>query len=148
MHDLKQHEVSLSRWGFHPCSHETYLKLKELNKLFWKAQRVAGAWLRWNRKDSGNRYYWDYLPSSGPRPKKVRSNRAIPKPQMCSVWGFVSRWGDSAQLDSKGVCGDYRNARMPCKNRTDVKPLKLSIKQIETMLSQAREWDSQLKEAA
>ena len=33
--------VYKSRWGYHPCDYETFLKLKELNKLFEKSKQDA-----------------------------------------------------------------------------------------------------------
>jgi len=149
MHDLKETQtVFLCRRGFHPCDQETYLKLKELHKLFWKAQAVAGTWMRWERKHPKNRFYWDNQHGSKEGLKKVRSNRPIPEPLMCPLWDFVSIWGNSAQLYSNGLCEEYRNARTPQKNRTDVTPLKWSLEQIDVMLAEARQWYQQYKEAA
>ena len=39
-----------SRWGFHPCSYETYLQLKQLKKRFWETVYAYERWRRWARK--------------------------------------------------------------------------------------------------
>ena len=48
-------KVYQSRWGFHPCSYEIFLKLKKLNGLYFKALQMRGEWERWDRKEPQNR---------------------------------------------------------------------------------------------
>lgn len=48
-------EVYKSKFGFHPCDKETYIKLKRLNYLFLQAEKMASRWNRWARKDEHNR---------------------------------------------------------------------------------------------
>jgi len=52
---IEETETHQSRWGFHPCSYETYLKLKFLNKFYVKGLRQIASWERWNRKMPHNR---------------------------------------------------------------------------------------------
>jgi hypothetical protein len=47
--------VHQSRWGWHPCSYEEYLRLKLLHKHYWIAKRCLAEWERWNRKLPHNR---------------------------------------------------------------------------------------------
>ena len=44
-----------SRFGFHTCSYDVYLKLKQLNKYYQDSQRLASKWFRWIRKSPHNR---------------------------------------------------------------------------------------------
>ena len=44
-----------SRWGFHPCSYETFRKLKRLHKWYWQTVRDFHRWHRWWRKQPQNR---------------------------------------------------------------------------------------------
>lgn len=48
--------VFKSRWGFHPCDYATFLKLKEINKWWWKFLHERAAWERWNNKWPKNRH--------------------------------------------------------------------------------------------
>lgn len=53
--------VFKSKWGFHPCSREDCLKLKEIHRLLLQACRDAMRNIRWHNKDPHNR--------KGPEPK-------------------------------------------------------------------------------
>jgi len=44
-----------SRWGYHPCSYEFFLKLKRLHKWYWQTVYDFHRWHRWQRKDPVNR---------------------------------------------------------------------------------------------
>ena len=44
-----------SRWGFHPCNYELFLKLKGLHGCYWKTLYDFHRWHRWWRKDVQNR---------------------------------------------------------------------------------------------
>ena len=44
-----------SRWGFHPCSYEVFLKLKQLHKWYWHTVYEFHRWHRWQRKLSHHR---------------------------------------------------------------------------------------------
>ena len=57
--------VHRSRHGFHPCSYETYRKLKYLRKQYWQTLYQFHHWYRWDRKQPQNRI--------GPEPKFCRS---------------------------------------------------------------------------
>ena len=35
-----------SRWGYHPCDYETYLKLRRLHRAFWEGRRLLAKWRR------------------------------------------------------------------------------------------------------
>ena len=44
-----------SRWGFHPCSYDDFLKLKRLHKWHWQTVHDFHRWHRWQRKLPHNR---------------------------------------------------------------------------------------------
>ena len=50
-----------SRWGFHPCNLELFLKLKRLHRWYWQTVYEFHRWHRWWRKEPQNRI--------GPEPK-------------------------------------------------------------------------------
>lgn len=39
-----------SRWGFHTCDRETFLKLRYIARSFFQAQKDSAKWRRWNAK--------------------------------------------------------------------------------------------------
>ena len=48
--------IHQSKWGFHPCSRETFLKLKKINYHILQAKKKAASWHRWKRKAKHNRH--------------------------------------------------------------------------------------------
>lgn len=48
-------EVFKSKWGFHPCDRETYLKLKKLNHWIMRSEIEFATWQRFYRKQPHNR---------------------------------------------------------------------------------------------
>ena len=44
-----------SRWGFHPCNYELFLKLKRLHAWYWQTVYDFHRWHRWWRKEPQNR---------------------------------------------------------------------------------------------
>jgi hypothetical protein len=44
-----------SRWGFHPCDYEFFLKLKRLHRWYWQTVYDYHRWHRWWRKEPQNR---------------------------------------------------------------------------------------------
>ena len=44
-----------SRWGHHPCNHETFLKLKKVHKAYWEGRRLLAKHRRWSTKLPANR---------------------------------------------------------------------------------------------
>ena len=143
----QEQNVFLSKWGFHPVSYETFLKLKRLKKLYWAAVRAFCQWRRWERKEPQNRFYW--LPKKY-GVKRKRSTKPIPEPRLCKVWMTENRekWQDgkwvkpATPLDDRGILAAFEAARMPKKNATDVEPISLSDEEIDKMLAAAELWYS------
>ena len=44
-----------SRWGYHRCSYELFVKLKRLHNAYWQALSDFHRWHRWQRRDERNR---------------------------------------------------------------------------------------------
>lgn len=96
-----------SRFGFHPTSHETYMKLKELHKWYWKTLYAFHRWNRWDRKQP--------------------QNRRGPEPSYCPLFVLDKSWyrittGQDGNMKGKyfpktvtdhGIVDLYHMARMP-----------------------------------
>lgn len=120
-------QVYRSRWGFHPCSRATFLKLKAIHKAYWQAVRAHADWKRWHRKEPQNRIIREYLRDSQGRKCGVVSTRPRPEPQWCPVfpakkWPGHSTQSDYAKafphskwckLDDHGILNLYQQARRP-----------------------------------
>ena len=44
-----------SRWGYHPCNFQLFLKLKSLHRWYWQTLYDFHRWHRWWRKEPQNR---------------------------------------------------------------------------------------------
>src|SRR5262249_41336028 len=91
-----------SRWGFHPCNYETYLKLRRLHKAFWEGRRLLARWQRWSAR----------LPK----------NRAGPEPAVPAVYREVC---------ASPVVAEFHAARHGVPRPEDVRPLGLPAAQID-----------------
>jgi len=147
------------KYGYYPCSKETYLKLKEMNKKLTKAKKMAAAWNRWHRKDPHNR--------KGPEPELM--------PFFCAksvkdVWFQSERTHDSywfidgesyrstpykerhhllplgykihptgITVMTHGIDFMYRMARFPMPSEDVVQPLPMSEKEIEEFYKKVME---------
>ena len=137
--------VYKSRWGYHPCDYETFLKLKELNKLFEKSKQDAKNWYRWARKQEHNRrgsepqidprfcelpekppsVVWMDAPPNGPFQLRDGSGYAyFPDNHLKSV---VVRHHDIAEA--------YRRARTPVSSPDAVPSLGVPVGKIDAMLN-------------
>lgn len=108
-----------SRFGHHPCDHETYLKLKRLYKYHWQNVYDHARWTRWSRKEPQNQVIRK-------RPAKGLPLTVIgpwPEPSYC------------APLLRKDIVEAFQQARTPILNPEDVKPMSLSVKEIDSLLS-------------
>lgn len=48
-------EIHKSRWGYHSCSYEDFVKLRKAHLLFYKAYTDAKKYIRWFNKEPQNR---------------------------------------------------------------------------------------------
>jgi len=139
-----------SRWGFHPCSYEFYLKLKELNILAQKALRQMSTHKRWDRKQPQNRRrfvggkngwevntavggQFDGIPTQKKRdiPKMHRVYEPMPEPAYPPI--------DTYSIEL--IAADYKNARTPVVE-SQVRPLRFSEQHIDSLLKTLREFNS------
>ena len=95
-----------SRWGFHPCSYNVFLKVKHLHKWYWQAVYDFHRWHRWQRK----------LPQ----------NRVGPEPAFCRLFVEDAVWYKAVRirgvagfrvypkmLVDRGIVSLYHQARLP-----------------------------------
>lgn len=144
--------VHRSRWGYHPCSYETFQLLKRLNALYEKTLRRLGEWKRWSRKQPQNRV----------RRQKVRDGQGNcvgmqilgpwPEPALCPVFckrgEVIRRHGDLAgggaitvvQLLHRDIPDVYRAARTPVSSPEQVAPLGYGAEELRALLIEAEAW--------
>jgi hypothetical protein len=123
-----------SKWGFHPCNREQFLKLKELNKLAFKAICQAAAWQRWNRKKPINRVMRPKIRNSEGHVVGYQAPIPLAEPPVSSMFYYIDTVGSpkcmakivKAKPFLKQVMEDYRNARHPVAEESLVKPLNLT----------------------
>ena len=125
-----------SRWGYHPCNYETFLRLKKLNGLYFKALKQQAEWHRWYRKEPQNRVIYKYKRDLqgrrigkeivGPRPEPNINSIFLEKKHVKSRW-----YGeyDTVYITDLPIMQMYQKARKPRK-REVVQPLDISKEQI------------------
>lgn len=129
MQKTKEQNTFLSRWGFHPCDYETYLKLKKLKKLYWASVSANAKWHRWDRKQPQNRFYWEPIPEgfSIRDFKRKRGSQPIPEPKRCSEKFCY-------------ILDEFNKAKTPRGNIKDVVPLGVTTEQIDHLLEVVEKW--------
>lgn len=111
-----------SRFGFHPCSYETYRKLKRLNFLVYMSRRQDAAWERWHRKKPENRVIKRRLPAAYDEQNKCWIRQAYeiigprPEPITCIIGSFLA-----TKIEE-----DYRRSRQPVGSESVVPKLALN----------------------
>lgn len=131
-----------SNYGYHPCDYTTFRKLKQLHKRYWETVYAVGRWVRWDRKTV---------------------HQHGPEPEYCPI--FVEEQGEwrpcthkngdetfkgmkyyPKTLNDHGVIEAYQQARMPVENADDVKPLKLSVEQIDRLCERLYLYDNEVED--
>jgi hypothetical protein len=95
-----------SRFGFHPCDRQTFLKLKVLKKCYWQTVRDFHRWWRWQRKLAPNR--------RGAEPKFCDlfvENQAWHRPRRVHGQDAVRHYPRT--LVDRGVLAWFATARQP-----------------------------------
>lgn len=131
-----------SKYGFHPCSKEFFLKLRRLNFLAFEARRQIAAWKRWDRKDPNNRRKfidgkdgWEGA-KRNTIPKEHRVYEPLPEPVRPPL-----------DLVTAGlIAADFQNARIPVV-AAHVKMLMLSDQKVQSLLNLLEEWYVMAKSA-
>lgn len=80
------------KYGFHPCTWETYKKLKEINKALTKAKHQKAAWERWERKQPQNRVMRPKLRDSNGRVVGYMAPIPILEPYLCPIFCEKRIW--------------------------------------------------------
>jgi hypothetical protein len=145
-----------SRWGFHPCDYPTFRKLKLLNQIYMRAVRLAHAWQRWQRKDPHNRVMRRRIRNDKGQTIGYESPSPLAEPNICPV--FSQKTFEKRHVDKKGnfsaagfmeekvvtadlgIPADYAAARKPVSAAAEVRPLHLSLADIDELYDKARHW--------
>lgn len=151
-------EIHKSSWGYHPCSRETYFKLKALNKLTYISEAQMGNWYRWRRKQPQNRVIRKKIRNENNQiigyeivgPAKEPSTSYF-----CGKSVYEGKFGAYVHLPSgkfvayvlpgeefvseseefKKVRESYKIAKHPVQNEKDVRSLLLTNKEIDGLYS-------------
>ena len=111
-------EVHKGRFGYHPCSYETFCKLRFLNGLYQQSLRRRATWNRWNRKAPHNRFHrlkvrdesgrvvgYEFDPD-GKRYLKI----AVLEPTVCPIFNEITE-----KLSHYDAHGSYHGQKIPVK---------------------------------
>jgi len=135
--------VNKSRFGFHACNYDIFLKLKKLKKMYFKALYRNADWTRWSNKHPQNRVLRKWIRND--KGQRIGFNVIGPmeEPKVYPIFGgrhYVPQ-GEHA-LNDMGVLEAYNTARTPYITAEEVKPLKLTIEQINNMLAHLEKADN------
>ena len=151
-------KVFQSKWGFHPVSLLTSKKLRFLNLVYAKAQHLAGAWERWERKQPENRVMKRAIKDE--KGLKVGTEIILdsqcnpvpsPEPQICTLFhetipGSTDRWGGrwNGRAEDNGfgrkILEASRQARTPKATPEDVTPLLFTDEEIDRLYIVGKDW--------
>src|SRR5207237_1407884 len=91
-----------SRWGYHPCDYQMYLKLRRLHRAFWEGRQLVAKWNRWHAK----------------RPE----NRTRPEPVVPAVYRAVC---------ASPIVAEFHAARHGVPTPDEVQPLTIPVAQMD-----------------
>lgn len=115
--------VFKSRWGYHPCSFESFLVYKRLAKIALKSLMDNAKHRRWLRKEPQNRVITVCPPGKSKRYTSHEDRTFVPCPEP-PVGVFI----DSIAWR---ILSDYRSVRFPRESELDVKLLRLALSESE-----------------
>ena len=99
------------RWGYYPCTFETWRALKRVRLLWFRTVRRQAAWTRWHRKQPQNRVIRWRLRDSARRP--VGWEQLGPRPEpLVPPFMVVEDWRGRF-VTHEWVDALYREARRP-----------------------------------
>ena len=144
---LNQKEIGMcktyqSRWGFHPCSHEVFLKIKELHKWYYEELRRLANWRRWFRKEPQNRVICRKIRNEQRQVVGKEVVRERPEPTYCPH--FYSKHGKPHEwrpIYEDSVLRLYQQARMPKTTPEEVE--KIPQEQLDHLLelhAKVKQW--------
>jgi len=130
-------EVYEGKWGFYPCDHENFKKLKRLNYLLLQTKIQAARWRRWGRKAEQNRKY-----SEPALPDSLYSFDDLKGYDKYNYnWFNHDKIVNITNLHDK-IEKDYSNARYPKSDKEYVRPLTLKENHMNELLSELEDWIS------
>lgn len=130
-------EIHEGKWGFYPCDHENFKKLKRLNYLLLQTKVQAARWKRWGRKAEQNRKYAEPV-----LPESLYSLNGISSYDKYRYnWFNHNKIINITNLHEK-IENDYKNAKYPKSDKDNVCQLTLSNVDMNKLLSELEEWIS------
>ena len=134
--------VHESRWGFHSIDYQSFEKLRELHKSYWKAVRGLAAWFRWNAKQPQNRIITERIRDETGRVTGCRVIGPWTEPVYCPLFGQpeVKRgWLTIPEhLTDHSIVSAYQQARKP-RSREEVPAPILSVDRIDELFRKLKE---------
>jgi hypothetical protein len=143
-----------SRWGWHSCDYQTFLVLKELNKLCERAQHLHAAWCRWQRKAPHNRVSRRAVVDEqghkvgrevvGPRPEPPLPALFCVRRSVRTLWSAdgkplkEGRLVEKIEFADHGIPEAYRVARKPAATEAEVVALRLTAEEVRRLLERAQ----------
>lgn len=133
-------QVFETKWGFVAYSYDDYMKLKELNKVFWKARIAASRWNRWNRKEPQNRVQKRWIRNDKGQKTGHEVVGPLSEPRICELFSKKHRWYDEYVTDNM-IATEYYRSHHPVRN-SEVIEAGFTSDQIKDLLIKAKSWES------
>lgn len=140
-------KVYQSKFGYHPISFEASKKLRFINGVFAKAQHLAGAWERWNRKLPHNRVMKMAIRDENGRKigteiVKNATGQPLPlvEPQICPLFHVKGSIYARSNGFGERIMYDSRKARTPQPTPEDVQPCTFTEQEIDKLFEAAKSW--------
>lgn len=161
----KMFEQNKSRFGYHCCDYETFLKLKELHKWFYEELHRWSTWRRWANKEPQNRVVRRKIKDLNGYVIGKETIGKAPEPKYCPYFHkngkpgtekrilvsykydretkkTIMTWKPNIHEDQ--IISAYQIARMPKPTPKDVDPIAPSIlKHLLELHSKVKEWYEQ-----
>ena len=136
-------QVFETKWGFVAYSYEDYKKLKQLNKIFWKARIAAARWNRWARKKPQNRVQKRWLRNEQGQKIGHEVVGPLSEPVICELFSKKHRWFDYYVTDN-AVEIEYRKSRKPVATEAEIAKPGFSSAELDKLLAKAEKWQASL----
>lgn len=131
------------KYGFYPCTWETYQKLKVINVAYNRAKHDLAIWQRWERKDPHNRVARPKVKDAEGRVVGYGKDIVLPEPEVSSVFceATIKKYDKNGRYVKEGLPDyklkdyrieeDYRRARYPVQAEEAVEFLSMSMETID-----------------
>ena len=140
MSKVAEKNVHQSKWGFHPISFSSSKKLRFINSVYEKAQRLAGSWERWNRKEPQNLVIRRAIRNSSGQKIGSEIVKVWDEPKVCSL--FFQKGSTIARNNGFGgkILFASKQARTPQPTPEEVLPFHFTEEEIDQLYESAKEW--------